>query len=785
MIEENRQGTIVLCQNIFGSLPVRQKSLNRMGEMMKIKAFVQNMSVLHHPVEFSVCSTETGRNSSDGLILFLVPLRSVAARISYLHSAALLAKMTSYQFTWAEYTLSGLISPPNPCSCHGNKECQYLFINRRWTRYSCSLTRTLCELYGRILVGSSGNTGGPVPMHQFSPGQQQQRAVHPCFVLQLTCPASCVDVLLEKDKSLIKFADDLSVLKCLHGFLLELFEAYSPAIMEEFHSFWAARLGGNSFRDQENYDWLNDNLLPGLSYQYALSRGGDPVSQMITHVSSKLVEKPSFDGASLSQSAGRSSYNTSSQLTQADFDDAFELNIPTKKAEEVVESDNGTDTMNQDADNSFGLHRFAMAGSTRPRTGLIMPDPTSTRPVKSQRIERNKSGAGRVVLCPDKVSLNVNEELFGVDMSLLPQLGVAVSRNFSRVDYFDALLADVPTTTTTVGCEDIAMSSVGLNKRSSDEENHHRADGFRQEAHSVSCDFKDETQSSWADLVIDHSVGDFAAVETVDGSIDAFVLVNSYVSPKKIASTHQPLTVSRADFASMMCVGQVDDKFIAALNPETQQIFLFDQHAADERVKLEAMYSKHCGCNSICVRCFNADDSNDSVNIQLLVPHVAVDVTDVDLLTVRQYADILKAWKFGFSEEGVDTNAELGAQLTVNSRRIQLHSVPVVVGEPLSSEDFVEYIHWLQANTASPRSLNKPPAVHRILCSKACKRAVKFGDSLTISDSNKIICDLQRAAYPFQCAHGRPNCCPLPDVSDWLQRRREQQLDRRMLFSSY
>lgn len=41
---------------------------------------------------------------------------------------------------------------------------------------------------------------------------------------------------------------------------------------------------------------------------------------------------------------------------------------------------------------------------------------------------------------------------------------------------------------------------------------------------------------------------------------------------------------------------------------------------------------------------------------------------------------------------------------------------------------------------------------------KACKTAIKFGQSLTFSEQETIIKELGKCAEPFHCAHGRPTC---------------------------
>lgn len=44
----------------------------------------------------------------------------------------------------------------------------------------------------------------------------------------------------------------------------------------------------------------------------------------------------------------------------------------------------------------------------------------------------------------------------------------------------------------------------------------------------------------------------------------------------------------------MKVIGQVDSKFIAVLLHPKQHLVLFDQHAADERVRVENLFKGKC-----------------------------------------------------------------------------------------------------------------------------------------------------------------------------------------------
>ena len=57
-----------------------------------------------------------------------------------------------------------------------------------------------------------------------------------------------------------------------------------------------------------------------------------------------------------------------------------------------------------------------------------------------------------------------------------------------------------------------------------------------------------------------------------------------------------------------------------------------------------------------------------------------------------------------------------------------------------------------------------PPAVMRVLASKACRRAIMFGDELNREQCQALLRRLAQTELPFQCAHGRPTIAPLVNV---------------------
>lgn len=87
----------------------------------------------------------------------------------------------------------------------------------------------------------------------------------------------------------------------------------------------------------------------------------------------------------------------------------------------------------------------------------------------------------------------------------------------------------------------------------------------------------------------------------------------------------------------------------------------------------------------------------------------------------------------------------------------------MVEGVLLGERAMLEYAHALQRTGGA--SSQPPPAVMRVLASKACRRAVMFGDTLTLPRCQEVLDALARCALPFQCAHGRPTVAPLLQLS--------------------
>lgn len=219
----------------------------------------------------------------------------------------------------------------------------------------------------------------------------------------------------------------------------------------------------------------------------------------------------------------------------------------------------------------------------------------------------------------------------------------------------------------------------------------------------------------------------------------------------------------------MTFVRQVDRKFILVAVKQSHGsqedggsdlLLCIDQHAADERVRLEKLE----------VELFGDDGRSRNIDIHEHDPALILQVNASERRTMESNDALLRSWGFDFElcphgEWASNTRGE-GCG-TISSGRFLLRTSPKIEKRIANADDFREFVQVL-ATTHSYATLStlRPPVVTRLLHSRACRSAIMFGDFLSVDQCKALLDELRQCQLPFQCAHGRPSVVPLAEFQD-------------------
>ncbi|XP_047158413.1 DNA mismatch repair protein MLH3 isoform X4 [Vigna umbellata] len=208
-----------------------------------------------------------------------------------------------------------------------------------------------------------------------------------------------------------------------------------------------------------------------------------------------------------------------------------------------------------------------------------------------------------------------------------------------------------------------------------------------------------------------------------------------------------PETISKKCLEDAKVLHQVDKKFIPVVAGRT--LVVIDQHAADERIRLEEMRQKVLSGEAKTVTYLHTE-------LELVLPEIGYQL-------LHSYSEQIKDWGW-ICNIHANNSETFRRNLDVIKRqetRITLIAVPCILGVKLNDVDLLEFLQQL-ADTDGSSTV--PPSVIRLLNSKACRGAIMFGDSLLPSECSLLVEELKHTSLCFQCAHGRPTTVPLVNL---------------------
>ena len=192
------------------------------------------------------------------------------------------------------------------------------------------------------------------------------------------------------------------------------------------------------------------------------------------------------------------------------------------------------------------------------------------------------------------------------------------------------------------------------------------------------------------------------------------------------SSDTERIQLTNADLAQIRIVGQMDCRVILAVIG-ANILVAFDQHAVDERVRLEQYLKESISSTpELCAlgEVMQLSSSNSDACLRLAVQ--------------------MRPW-FRVSPNTA------GSGIVVDESAI-------VFGTQLTAADMLEFARDLNDGSKSEM---RPKAVQRVAAYRACRGAIKFGDFLSNDECLRLVQGLYGCNHPFICAHGRQNVVPL------------------------
>ncbi|RMZ79147.1 hypothetical protein DV738_g3514, partial [Chaetothyriales sp. CBS 135597] len=213
------------------------------------------------------------------------------------------------------------------------------------------------------------------------------------------------------------------------------------------------------------------------------------------------------------------------------------------------------------------------------------------------------------------------------------------------------------------------------------------------------------------------------------------------------------LDITPQDLANATVLGQIDAKFILAVvrqDNDDPALLVVDQHAADERVKVEQLL------------------------LQLCVPEAVELASPLNFEVTREEHDRLLDLQDYFADWAIRFDVDRSKET------ISVSHLPSMIAERCRLEprlliDLVRKAVWSQ-DTARPHTssgtssvavrgrdswISKlshcPRGLVEMANSRACRTAVMFNDVLSKEQCRNILRQLSTCTFPFQCAHGRPS----------------------------
>ena len=271
-----------------------------------------------------------------------------------------------------------------------------------------------------------------------------------------------------------------------------------------------------------------------------------------------------------------------------------------------------------------------------------------------------------------------------------------------------------------------------------------------------------------------------------------------------LSSSSAVARLSKVNLKRAQAISQVDSKFILIKmhvgsgshgpdNPHLNHLVLVDQHAADERIRLETLLHDICafpGPEAAPIK--SSLRCSSLIKTELLAQRLSFDIPSRDHDLFMQHAHHFANWGILYDLVAKDKSPTNKSHPT---NKLVVTTLPQAILdrcclEPATLIDLMRREVWKLEESGMKRSeplvsphsrlaqgesedegdewirrtRECPQGILDLLCSRACRSAVMFNDELSLQSCTEMLQKLADCHFPFQCAHGRPSMVPLVDL---------------------
>ncbi|CAH1998734.1 unnamed protein product [Acanthoscelides obtectus] len=201
------------------------------------------------------------------------------------------------------------------------------------------------------------------------------------------------------------------------------------------------------------------------------------------------------------------------------------------------------------------------------------------------------------------------------------------------------------------------------------------------------------------------------------------VRFRSLISPdnNKLAEEELQKQIKREDFSRMKIIGQFNRGFI--ITQLDSDLFIIDQHATDEKYNFEQL------------------QLNTTLDSQVLVNPKPLQLTAGNESLLIENLDV-------FKKNGMNFKIDESAPCT---KKVFLTSIPMSRNFVIDKSDIDEMLFMLQE---SNKTTIRPSSVRAMFASRACRKSVMIGKSLSKSDMRRLVDHMGEIDQPWITAYG-------------------------------